>query len=358
MSKKLNIQDIVDFITGSDSELPGLSDEEDDELELVEDSRDSSKSKYADSSETDDNASDEDDVPLINLVDKSTAAGSNNNKTACDAFINCTYRWRRQDAPLFRDNFYEYFSDPPEEELAAMQYFNLFLKEDVLKLIVENTNLYSIQRTGISINTNTDEIRSFIGMLTLMGIVQLPTYKLYWSKEMGYPPVADVIPVYRFEKLRSFLHFINSIDLSNIDGNKHFKERPIIEAIRCECVKIEPKEYQAVDEQMIPWKSKRNKIRQYNPKKPKKWGSKNLVCPGNSGMIYDFYIYTGKENTGPEFEGLQKCSVVVASLSKHLHNKSEHKLYFDNWFTNTGFTLLLKIKKRFCCCYHKGKSSS
>lgn len=41
-------------------------------------------------------------------------------------------------------------------------------------------------------------------------------------------------------------------------------------------------------------------------------------------MIYDFYIYTGKENT--EFEGLQKCSAVVARLSEHLHNKSSHKL--------------------------------
>ena len=60
----------------------------------------------------------------------------------------------KQDAPLFDDNFQEYFSDLPEEELTPMQYFNLFLKEDVLKLTVENTNLYSIQRTGISINTN------------------------------------------------------------------------------------------------------------------------------------------------------------------------------------------------------------
>ena len=188
------------------------------------------------------------------MFDKSTAAGSNNNKAACDAFINRTYRWKKQDAPLFHDNFQEYFSDLPEEELTPMQYFNLFLKEDVLKLTVENTNLYSIQRTGIPINTNTEEIRTFIGMLTLLGIVQLPTYKLYWSKEMGYPPVADVMPVNRFEKLRSFLHFINSIDLSNIDGDKHSKVRPIIEAIRNECVKIEPRKYQAVDEQMIPWK--------------------------------------------------------------------------------------------------------
>lgn len=41
MFKKLNIHGIVNSVTGSDSELPGLAVEENDELELVEDSRDS-----------------------------------------------------------------------------------------------------------------------------------------------------------------------------------------------------------------------------------------------------------------------------------------------------------------------------
>ena len=34
----------------------------------------------------------------------------------------------------------------------------------MLKVIVENTNLYSIERTGISINSNNKDIQSFIGM--------------------------------------------------------------------------------------------------------------------------------------------------------------------------------------------------
>lgn len=41
MFKKLNIHGIVNSVTGSDSELPGLAVEKNDELELVEDSRDS-----------------------------------------------------------------------------------------------------------------------------------------------------------------------------------------------------------------------------------------------------------------------------------------------------------------------------
>ena len=126
--------------------MSGLSDEEDDELELVEDSRNSSKNKYADSSETDDNTYNEDDAHLINLVDKSSATSSNNNKAVSDAFINRTYLWRKQMPPCFvlHDSFQEYFFDPSEEKSTPMQYFNLFLKEDVLKGIVGNTNAYSV----------------------------------------------------------------------------------------------------------------------------------------------------------------------------------------------------------------------
>ena len=42
------------------------------------------------------------------------------------------------------------------------------------QVVVENTNLYSVQRTTISISISTDEIGFFIGMHILMGIVQLP----------------------------------------------------------------------------------------------------------------------------------------------------------------------------------------
>ena len=59
---------------------------------------------------------------------------------------------------------------------------------------------------------------------------------------MQYLPVADVMPVNHSEKLRTFLHFMNNANLYNIDGDKFFKVRPIIETIRNGYVKIEPKE--------------------------------------------------------------------------------------------------------------------
>ena len=57
---------------------------------------------------------------------------------------------------------------------------------------------------------------------------------------------------------------------------------------------IEPDERQCVDEQMISFKG-RSSLKQYLKKKPKKWGFKVFITSGDSGMMYDFEIYSGKK---------------------------------------------------------------
>ncbi len=99
------------------------------------------------------------------------------------------------------------------------------------------------------------------------------------------------------------------------------------------------------DEQIIPSKTRYGKIRQYNKKKPNKWGFKNLVRAGASGIIYDFYIYGGKTDADPmtdEFQKLQKSAQVVARLCQFLTNHANHKLIFDNWFSTINLFIYLK----------------
>lgn len=65
-------------------------------------------------------------------------------------------------------------------------------------------------------------------------------------------------------------------------------------------------------------------------KNPEKWGLKNLVRAGNSEMMYDFYLYTGKDETlKTEYEDLQKCSIVVAQLCKRLAEHKSHKHFLE-----------------------------
>lgn len=47
--------------------------------------------------------------------------------------------------------------------------------------LVEQTNLYSVQKTGTSIKTNKEEIEQLIGMQLKMGIVKMPKYNSYWA---------------------------------------------------------------------------------------------------------------------------------------------------------------------------------
>lgn len=59
----------------------------------------------------------------------------------------------------------------------------------------------------------------------------------------------------------------------------------------------------------------------------------------------DFYLYAGKNETlETEYEGLQKCSIVVARLCKHLPEHKSHKLFFDNWFTTLSLLKHLKLE--------------
>ena len=151
-------------------------------------------------------------------------------------------------------------------------------------------------------------MEKFIGMHMKMGIIDLPSYILYWSNEMRYSVIADLMPLKRFQCIRRFLH---SVDNSLNDlSDKLFKVRPIIESIRKQCILISPEESHSLDEQIIPSRTKFSKIRQYNPKKPSKWGFKNLARAGSSGFMYDFFVYTGKE----EDEAHEDCWVSQYSL--------------------------------------------
>ena len=139
-----------------------------------------------------------------------------------------TFKWRKRDisyTPVAFDNQEE---DIPDE-INPLEYFKKFWLDELTDLVVEQTNLYSIQKTGQSVNTNRNEVEQLIGMNMKMGIVHLPSYTLYWSTQLRYSAIADVMPLKRFEKLRRFLHFVDNMSYNQAEGDKLFKIRPIIE---------------------------------------------------------------------------------------------------------------------------------
>ena len=343
--KKFNVVDAMSMIVnGDNSDLSELSsDEEDnDEGDLYQPDgqnfenddgveEDSENSEDADSSEGEEN-------------DQNS---NENESTKDDDASDCVFRWRKRDISFEAADFSMEKEDGAHEELSALDYFQMFWNDKLRNLVVEHTNFYSVQKSGSSVNTSPSEIEQFIGMHMKMGVIALPSYTHYWSNELRYPSIADVMPRKRFEKLRRFLHFVDNMRCEENNPDKLFKVRCIVEEVAANCRKVPPEQNHSIDEQIIPSKTKYSKIRQYNPKKPVKWGFKNLVRAGSSGFMYDFYIYAGKDEVLEDNEDgvkLSKSAQVVAKLCDSLPTNDGHKLFFDNWFTTLDLMLYLQQK--------------
>ena len=125
--------------------------------------------------------------------------------------------------------------------------------------------------------------------------------------------------------------------------DKVHKIRPILQMLRDALNRIPKEECLCVDEQIVPFKG-RSSLKQYNAKKPHKWGYKIWALCGKSGFAYDIELYTGKENN--VIQGEVDCgasSNVVVRLSRTIEPVG-HTLYFDNYFTSVD--LLVFLEKR------------
>lgn len=149
------------------------------------------------------------------------------------------------------------------------------------------------------------------------------------------------MPLNRYRKLRQFLHANDNSKKDNPEnkGNKLYKIEPILKSLRENCQKLEEEEFQAIDEQIVSAKTKFSGIRQYNPRKPHKWGLKNFIRAGQSGMIYDFFFYTGAAKDGEEKSSARN---VVLQLCNNMLTGCNYKLFYDNWFTTLDLCLDLK----------------
>ena len=82
-----------------------------------------------------------------------------------------------------------------------------------------------------------------------------------------------------FEELSRLLHFNDNVKVvSNRKDPGYdylFKIRPLLESLQQQCLQVTPDQRQSIDEQITPFKG-RNQLRQYLPKKPKRWGLSKL----------------------------------------------------------------------------------
>ena len=132
----------------------------------------------------------------------------------------------------------------------------MFWDDEICDHLAYYTNLYSTQQTGKE--TTCQEIETFFGIQMTMTIVKMSQYKMYWSKEFKYDPIASTMTLKRYETLRRFLYASDNNNKNNPEnaGDKLIKVRPLLDLVRNNCIKIEPEQHHSIDEQIILAKTK------------------------------------------------------------------------------------------------------
>lgn len=254
---------------------------------------------------------------------------------------------QNKDLPHVRSAFLGSFAPPPADTLEAIDYFNLIFTTEMKENIVEQTNIYA-EQSGSSFRIDAHKLEVYLGTLLSMTIIHLPSYRDYFAQHTRIPFIADYLSRNDLLSINKFLHFNDNndcvTDRDSPNYDRLFKIRPLLSSFRKRCLEISNEEFQSIDEQMIPFKG-RSHLKQYMPKKPKKWGFKVFARCGVSGLIYDFYLYEGKspELADPETSCGNQLGNIFIRLSESCPRDLNIKMHFDNYFTNINMMVQLKV---------------
>lgn len=232
-----------------------------------------------------------------------------------------------------------------------LSFFTYLLTPDIIEDIAQQSNLYASQRGDFDFSVTPLEILRFIGVCFMTSVIQIPCIRRYWHPTLGNSIVQGTMSINRFETIRRYMHFANSEDelpKEHPDCDRAYKIRNLMEKLKVNFQKVPLEEHLSVDEQICSSKA-RVYFKQYMPLKPKKWGFKFFpLCGAKSGYVYNFELYTGNENN-PKFrlsneKDLGACANVVVRLLRDVPNYLNHKVYFDNYYTN--IPLVYELHKR------------
>ncbi|XP_037275023.2 piggyBac transposable element-derived protein 3 [Rhipicephalus microplus] len=223
-----------------------------------------------------------------------------------------------------------------------LEYFLRYITDDIFEEIARCTNIYSLQTGGAILGTTPEEVKTFFGMLMIMGTLKFPRIRMYWNPATQIQSVSEAMSVNRFFRLRSALH-VTEPDANHTGTDKFWKVRPLLDAVRKRCLELPATEKNSIDEQMIPFTG-RVAAKQFVRNKPNPEGVKVFLRCSSSGVAHDFEIYQGKgTGTSAEHKHLGLGGSIVMRLVEGLPKQENFKLYFDNYFTS--IPLLQELKE-------------
>lgn len=197
------------------------------------------------------------------------------------------------------------------------------------------------------------EMKRFLALFLLMGLVVKPEIAMYWSKSplVSTPIFSSSMPRDRFCAILTFLHFSNNEDPDEED--KLRKLRPLLDIMEESFMTVyTPNKQISIDEELVAWRG-RLQFRQFIPSKRARFGVlevKIFALCESSGYMCRFVVYVGKDTAYPPaiVQQVGKCGAVVAKLLEPYEDKGYH-LYLDNWYTSIELATYLRSKGTMMC---------
>jgi hypothetical protein len=240
-------------------------------------------------------------------------------------------------------------------EIEPLDVYKIFLTDEVIDLIITETNRYFDDIASESPITrcskmkdwkpvNAEDIKQFLGILIVMGLNRQPEIESYWSKNeiYGVEIVKNAMPRNKFELILRFLHFA---DYSQADeSDRLYKLRPLIQLLSQSFEKYTPGENVVIDESLVLFRG-RTILRQYIPNKKHKYGFKFYKLCSVEGYTWRFRIYTGR---GEASGNLMHSEYITLSLMEGLLREGR-TLYVDNYYSSVAVSRLLLEKSTYVC---------
>ncbi|XP_066957626.1 LOW QUALITY PROTEIN: piggyBac transposable element-derived protein 3-like [Macrobrachium rosenbergii] len=289
--------------------------------------------------------------PMPDVVDSAAdvpSASSRNKKAR-------PHQWKKED--ISNQPLPDYVHERPCYLRAPMEYFLQFFTNELAEHIVYQTNLYSRQKdVGGNFNITEAELKVFMGAITFMGLVPLPSIVDYWAVHTRIPQIANCMSRNRFKAIRSNLHFSDN-DLAAGSRDRFLKVRAIFSKVTREFLKVAETPVQSIDEVMVTYKgTTAGNLRQYVAKKPDKWGYIFFCRSSVDGFVHDILMYQGESTfsshhttLSEEEEKMPVTSKFVVALVKTLKNPKTTAVYADNYFTS--LSLAEYLRSQYQCRY-------
>ncbi|XP_068112061.1 uncharacterized protein [Hyperolius riggenbachi] len=238
----------------------------------------------------------------------------------------------------------------PVEHFTEIDFFQLFISDNLLESIVLETNRYAQQfistnptshysKPGLWKPTTIGQLKQFLGLILNMGLTKKLRYKSYWAKDVTHhkPLYSMIMPRTRYETLMRFLHFIdNSLcpDRNHPTFDHLFKIRPLLNHFTQKFAEVyTPSKNIVVDESLIDFTGGLG-MKPFIPNKRGRHGVKLYkLSESSTGYTYRFRLYEGKDQEldppgCPSYVGINgKTSL---DLLSPLLNQGYH-VYMDNF---------------------------